>query len=207
MAALLLAGQMLVFLPHMIWPENFVPSDALQPVALAWSLISFSAVVAVIWPSGTVELKAALSERHYKKAGSAFLLLVVGPVFFGFCMGLWFIAGPVSYHLHRMSNSAILSTTTHRVQYADDFGPRSCMKRAVLVGDRFLWPRRVCNLTSSDIEALRKGGGISVFGTVSNFGVLVKESAVEDVDANALQKNGLTGCSTGRLPAALAAAC
>ena len=182
-AALLLAAQMILFIPHMIWPENFVPSDVLQPVAVTWSLLSFSAVLAVIWPSGTEELKAAFNERRYKKACSAFLLLVIGPVFFGFCMGLWFIAGPVSYHLHRVSNSAILQTTIHRVQYADDFGPRSCRNRAVLVGDRFLWPRRVCKLLPGDMEALRKGGAIAVFGTVSNFGVLVKESNIKDVDA------------------------
>jgi len=189
-AALLLAGQMLVFLPHMIWPENFVPSDVLQPVAFVWGLLSFSAALVIFWPSGTAELKAALGERRHGDAIGAFLFLVGGPVFFGFCMGLWFIAGPVGYHLHRMDNSAILSATTHRVQYADDFGPRSCGNRAVLVGDRLLWPRRVCNLRSSDMEALRKGGVITVFGTVSDFGVLVSESTVENADASAVQKRG-----------------
>jgi len=190
LAALLLAGQMLVFLPHWIWPENFVPSDVLQPAAFAWGLLSFSAASVIFWPSGTVEFKAALSERRRGDAISAFLFLVGGPVFFGFCMGLWFIAGPVSYHLHRMSNSTILSTTTHRVQYADDFGPRSCGNRAVLVGDRLLWPRRVCKLRSSDMEALRKGGVMAVFGTESKFGVLVSESTVEDAGASAVQKRG-----------------
>lgn len=189
-AALLLAGQMLVFLPHMIWPENFVPSDVLQPVAFAWGLLSFSAALVIFWPSGAAELKAALSERRHGDAIGAFLFLVGGPVFFGFCMGLWFIAGPVGYHLHRMDNSAILSATTHRVQYADDFGPRSCGNRAVLLGDRLLWPRRVCKLRSSDMEALRKGGVIAVFGTVSKFGVLVSESTVENAGASAVQKRG-----------------
>lgn len=189
-AALLLAGQMLVFLPHMIWPENFVPSDVLQPVAFAWGLLSFSAALVIFWPSGTAELKAALIERRHGDAIGAFLFLVGGPVFFGFCMGLWFIAGPVGYHLHRMDNSAILSATTHRVQYADDLGPRSCGNRAVLVGDWLLWPRRVCKLRSSDMEALRKGGVITVFGTVSDFGVLVSESTVENAGASAIQKRG-----------------
>ena len=178
-AALLITLQMIVFVPHMIWPENFVPSDTLQSVGLAWGIMSFLSMLCLLWPSTVLELRTAIYTRQYKKAGGSLSLLVFGPIVFGFCMGYWFMSGPISYHLHRMSNNAILGTTTHRVQYADDFGPASCGNRAVLAGDSFLWPQRVCHLQSGDMDTLRRGGLLSVFGTASKYGVLVVESHAE----------------------------
>jgi hypothetical protein len=177
--ALVIALQMILFIPHMIWPKNFVPSEALQSVGLAWGIMSFLAMLSLVWPSTVAELRTAIFSRQYKKAGGSLSLLVLGPIVMGFCMGCGFISGPISYHLHRMSNSAILGTTTHRVQYADDFGPTSCGNRAVLAGDRFLWPQRVCHLQSIDMDTLRRGGLLSVFGTASKYGLLVVESHAE----------------------------
>ena len=185
-AALVITLQMIVFIPHMIWPENFVPSETLQSFGLAWGITSFLTMLLLVWTSTVVELRAAICTRQYKKAGGALSLLVFSPVIFGFCMGYWFMSGPISYHLHRMSNSVILGTTTHRVQYADDFGPASCGNRAVLAGDSFLWPQRVCHLQRSDMDKLRRGGLLSVFGTASKYGVLVVEShaEIDDLSGN-----------------------
>ena len=174
-AALLMSFQMLVFIPHMIWPENFVPTDALQPFALAWTLVSFCAVLVVILPAGLTEFRSALNEKRYKTVCKAGSFLLLGPVLFGLLMGPLFIAGPINYYLHRLSSSALLKFSTYKVQYADDFGPRSCGNRAVLVGDRFLWPRRIFHLSHSHMEVLRKGGSLKVVGTESRYGMLVRE--------------------------------
>jgi hypothetical protein len=150
----------------------------LKPVADIVAIVVAFIYVMKLGPSRLRELLLYWEVKNWKKAIHSAFSLAFAPLM-GWCLMQVFFAAPASYILHR-SQTTTAANAELAVVYADNLGNRQCRNRAVLNHEPFFWRREVCGISEEAVAKLRRGGRISVQGTITNYGMQIRRYAYRD---------------------------
>ena len=155
-------------IPYWILVKNFIASDRL----LGTSLIASSAMAILlsvaVWPQFVNEFRRTRAAGRMK---SIFVMAFTpGFVFIIFHA---FVTQFSAFALHTLHETGQVQVVRNVV--GAEYGGKSCRRPAILEGDTFLLPQRVCGLATGDNRALERGGSIELTGTSSAFGFRVRQ--------------------------------
>lgn len=91
--------------------------------------------------------------------------------FLFFSLSYSFISGPVFYMFHLLSPSQNI-TIVEAVSEASR-GNKYCRNKLRLSNGQDFFPIKICNASYNDVNALRFGGKIELYGTRSDYGFVV----------------------------------
>lgn len=141
---------------------TFIPNVELIGVTIKYHCIYSIVMCFIICPL----IKEQWAAFDFKKL---FSILCMPFVFF--YLSYSFISGPVFYMFHLLSPSQTI-TITEAVSEASG-GNKYCRNKLMLSSGQNFFPIKICNASYNDVNALRFGGKIELYGTRSDYGFIV----------------------------------
>lgn len=140
----------------------FIPSVNFMSATITYSYIHAATMIFLIFPL----IKAQ------KKSSHKMLFILFIPMF-SFFISHSFLFGPVAYTLHELTAPENTEKITETVRDASR-GNKYCRNKIVLSNSpHSIFPRQICQASTNDVDTLRYGGRIVLFGTRSNYGFVV----------------------------------
>jgi hypothetical protein len=148
--------------------HGFVPSTKLARIDVYYSLVSAVVISSVLVPKFIEQL---LKSKTLKERLKHVAMVPFTPIF-GAAIAHFFLVGPIAYGLHQYS-SPRRSVAVETVQSASS-GGKHCRNKLVLSESNWHFERFLCGIQATDIETLRNGGTVELYGNSSAYGFLVQ---------------------------------